>query len=62
MNALLDAVFYTGTPIWKRGYAAHVRAWERHVQRTSFRLFHDDAGFRAAYHARGGLVSQGGGR
>ena len=60
---ILDAVFYDGAPVWKRPFAAHVKAWERHVQRESWQRFHADQAFRSAYHARGGLMGlQGGGR
>lgn len=56
-DRLLDAVFYDGAPIWRRPFAAHVKAWQRHIQRESWRLFHTNAAFRDAYHARGGLFS-----
>lgn len=58
MNRLLDAVFYDNAPIWRRPFAAHVKAWERHVRRESWRLFHTDPAFRDAYHARGGLFAR----
>jgi hypothetical protein len=55
-KARLLAEIFRERPLWKQGFSAHVKAWERWSASQSMRLFVNNPAFRAEYHARGGQL------